>query len=510
MVVKNSPVTGENVGTFSVGGAEQVAQAVGRARAAAPAWSALTVAERIGQLDRFGRLVSDRMDSIVDVITADTGKPRVEAVMTELLSVPLFLQYFRENAAKVLGRRRVGLPLVFQPRRAWVDSFPMGVVAVISPWNFPFQLAVIPVLTALVAGNTVVLKPSEVTPRVSLLISELFRLAALPEGVVEVVHGDGSTGAALCDADIDKIFFTGSVATGRKVMAAAARRPIPVELELGGKDAMIVCADAPIERAVRGALWGGLVNAGQACVSVERILVVDAIHDAFVEALKREVERLRSGGPDEQADIGPMASPPQLGVVERHVRQAVDAGARVLTGGHRIDRPGDFYAPTLLVDVDETMDIYRDETFGPVLPVMRVRDEDHAVELANRHQYGLTASVWTRDSARGIALASRIHAGQVLVNDVISSVGNPVLPFGGVKASGIGRYHGPEGLLSFVHTRAILSAPTWFDGEPWWYPYAGKYEPAVDLFRHLASGRLSRAVGSLARMARQGRTNETP
>jgi len=507
MFVKNSPVTGEKLGEFPVSTAEQVELAVSRARMAAPAWGALSVEQRLRHIDRFVRLVTERVESIVDIISADTGKPRMEALMTEVLSVPLFQSWFDQHAHKVLASRSVSTPLVFQPRRAWVEYFPMGVVAVISPWNFPFQLAVIPVLSALVAGNTVVLKPSEVTALTSSMLAELFRQAGLPEGVVEVVQGDGTTGAALCAANIDKIFFTGSVATGRRVMAAAAMRPIPVELELGGKDAFIVLEDAPLQRAARAAAWGGLLNAGQMCVSVERILVADAVHDEFVELLRKAVAEITVGGPDEDADMGPLTFERQLLTLDRHIRDALERGAKAICGGPDVlQRPGQFMAPTILTDVDESMDVYREESFGPVLPVIRVRDEAHAIELANRHQYGLTASVWTRDTARGRRVASQIQAGQVTINDIVSGVGNPTLPFGGVKASGFGRYHGAEGLLSFVHVRAVTSSPAWFDSEPFWFPYAGKYETALELFRHIAAGRLTRAVGSLTKLARTGRT----
>ena len=240
----------------------------------------------------------------------------------------------------------------------------------------------VPTVSALIAGNTVVLKPSEVTPLTGEIMDEIFRRIGLPRGVVEVIQGEGSTGAALCEADVDKLFFTGSVATGRKVMAAAAKKPIPVELELGGKDAMIVCADANLERAARAAVWGGLVNCGQMCISVERIFVEDAVHDRFVTLLEREVDKVRVGGPDEHADMGPMTFPRQLETVERHLRGAIAAGAKVLRGGKRLDRPGQFFAPTLITEVTTDMEIYREETFGPVLPVVRVKDADEAVRLS--------------------------------------------------------------------------------------------------------------------------------
>ncbi len=333
-------------------------------------------------------------------------------------------------------------------------------------------------------------------------IDEIFRRIGLPRGVVEVVQGDGSTGAALSEAEVDKIFFTGSVATGRKVMAAAAKKPIPVELELGGKDAMIVCADANLERAARAAVWGGLVNCGQACISVERILVEDSVHDRFLALLERYVDQVRVGGPEEHAEMGPLTFGKQLETVERHVKSAIEAGARIVRGGERLDRPGQFYAPTLVADVTPEMDIYREETFGPVLPVIRVRNADEAVRLANEHQYGLTGSVWTSDVDEGLALASRMECGQVMVNDVIAVTGNPALPFGGVKNSGFGRYHGPEGLLSFTHTKAIMVNRGKLDFEPFWFPYRDKYDAMSMAFHGLIAGNLPKALVALTKLRR--------
>ena len=289
-------------------------------------------------------------------------------------------------------------------------------------------------------------------------------------------------------------------------MAAAAERPIPVELELGGKDAMIICEDAPLERAARACVWGGVMNAGQMCVSVERVLVADAVHDRFVALVDEELARVRMGSSGED-DIGPMVTADQRAIVERHVDDARALGATVVRGGSRPALEGCFYAPTLITGVTEAMEIYREETFGPVLPVIRVADEDEAVRLANDHKYGLTASVWTRSARRGLALASRVEAGHVNVNDLVASVGNPALPFGGVKASGFGRYHGDEGLLTFCHQRAIMAQRAWMPREPYWFPYRGKYAEALPIFRALLRRRLYRALGPLLRLLRGDASN---
>lgn len=509
-IEKHDPSTGELLGTFPFGTPEDVAAAVARAREAFPAWRDAGLDERLAILGQLATVIRDQGEGLAHRMSADTGKPLLDSLMTELISVALFLDYYRKLAPKVLRRRKVKTPLVFQGKKSYVEYFPMGVVGIISPWNFPLQLSMIPAISALIGGNTVVLKPSEVTPITGEVIRELFAAIDLPEGAMEVVQGDGSTGAALVEADIDMVFFTGSVATGRKVMAAAAQKPIPVELELGGKDPMIVCGDANLRRAARGATWGGLLNCGQICTSVERIFVVESVHDRFVELLREEVARVKVGGPENQdCDMGPMTFPPQLNTVERHVREAQEAGARALCGGKRLEGPGQFFEPTVLVDVRPDMSIYREETFGPVLPVIKVKDEEEAVALANDHEYGLMASVWTGDVNRGMALASRLECGQVIVNDVLIGNANPAIPFGGVKKSGIGRYHGPEGLTTFQHRRAIMAGKDGADYEPFWFPYAGKYDDIRRVFELLIEGKLVRTLGPIRRLAKlTARTDE--
>ena len=500
---KRSPVTGERLADFHVTSEAEVRAAVARARSAFGSWRETTLARRMELLLRIKEVVRTHGEEYARRISEDTGKPLVDSLLTELMSVPLFLDYYKKEAPRVLARKKVAGNILFPGKTSYVEHFPIGVVAIISPWNFPFQLSMVPVVSALIAGNTVLLKPSEVTPITGEIIREIFQRIGLPTGVVEVLQGDGSTGAALCECDVDKIFFTGSVATGRRVMAAAAKKPIPVELELGGKDAMIVCADAHLERAAKAAAWGGLVNCGQMCVSVERIFVEAKVHDRFVELLLREVERVRVGGPDEEADVGPMTFPKQLDTVDRHVKDAIEKGAKVLTGGKRLDRPGQFYAPTLLTGVRPDMEIYREETFGPVLPVVKVSSLDEALRMANEHQYGLVGSVWTSDTKKGIAIASRMECGQVTVNDVIVSVGNPALPFGGVKNSGFGRYHGPEGILAFTNQKAIMVDGGRLKTEPFWFPYAGKYDPMKDVFHGLLGGNLPKVVMGLFRLRKK-------
>ncbi len=497
---KYSPVTGEKLGEYKISTAEEVDAAVARAKQAFPGWRATPLKERLRILAQIKDIVREDGEYFVDKISEDTGKPRFDSMLTELISIPLFIEHYEKTAAGVLGRKRVKNPLMFPFKKSYIEHFPIGVIAVIAPWNFPFQLSMIPVISALIAGNTAVLKPSEVTPITGDIVKEIFDRTDLPEGVFEMVHGDGSTGAALTHADVDKIFFTGSVATGRKVMAAAAKKPIPVELELGGKDAFIVCHDANLKRAANACVWASMINCGQMCTSVERVFVVESVYDEFMKMVLDQVKKIRVGGPDEDADMGPITFTNQLKIIERHIEAARNDGATIEFGGNAIERDGQFFEPTVLTGVTEDMDIYRDETFGPVMPVIKVKSEEEAIRMANNHKYGLTGSVWTSDIKRGIELASRMESGQCSVNDVVQSVGNPVLPFGGVKESGIGRYHGDEGLLSFTHTKAIMVDYGKLNHEPFWFPYEGKYPDLVNAFKGLLDGNLPKALFNLVKM----------
>lgn len=487
VIEKFSPINDEKLGEFPISTPEEVQQAVARARAALPAWRARTLEERFELLDRMRAIIDRRGEEFARRISEDTGKARLDALMTELLVVPLFIDHYRRHAARILGEKKVWPGMLFPGKKAHIEYFPMGVIGIISPWNFPFQLSMVPVISAIIGGNTVVLKPSEVTPLTGELMRELFSEARVPEGVIEVVQGDGSTGAALVEADIDMVFFTGSVATGRKVMAAAAKKPIPVELELGGKDAMIVCADANLKRAARGAIWGALINGGQMCTSVERLFVVESVHDKFVEMLRQEIDAIVVGD-TEDVDMGAITFPPQLKIIEKHIEEATRKGAKILSGGQRLERPGMFFAPTLMTDISPDMEIYREETFGPVLPVIKVKDEEEAIRLANEHQYGLTGSVWTNDIEKGRRIASQMECGQVGINDLVQSVGNPKLPFGGVKSSGFGRYHGEEGLLTFMNAKAVMIAGGRISNEAVWFPYRGKYAHMTELFHAVLGG----------------------
>jgi acyl-CoA reductase-like NAD-dependent aldehyde dehydrogenase len=490
------PRTGSLLAVVPDQDAEEVRAAIGRARAAFGAWSSLTYKERSAHLMRVRDGMLDRADELVGVICAETGKQRAEAVSTELMVVCEMVEWYAKHGEAVLRTRSVG-PGTLAHKKAWKRYEPLGVIGVISPWNYPFTLSMTPVLTALFAGSTVVLKPSEVTPTVGLAIGELFADDVWGE-VVQVVTGGGSTGEALVRGGVDKVVFTGSVRTGKKVMAAAADTLTPVLLELGGKDPMIVCADADLDRAAKGAVWGSFQNSGQTCMSVERVYVERAVHDRFVEKVVAEASRIRQDA--DGGDIGSMTFAPQIDTVERHLADAVDKGAKVLLGGTRRDRPGLWFDPTVVVDADHSMQLMTEETFGPVMAIMSVSDPEEALRLANDSIYGLNSSVWTSDSDLGVSLANRLQAGSVCINDCLVSYGVPGLPFGGVKQSGIGRVHGAEGLREFSQLKAVLSSRVGLSREPWWFPVPkGMDKLAIRALRLRFGSTMKARLGGLTR-----------
>jgi len=468
-----SPATLAPLGELEIDDASAVRDAVDRARKAQTDWKEAGFAQRSYHLERAARLLAVNPDAFVERIVVETGKPATEALVTEILTAADALQFYAKRARHILADRTVPVHL-FKTKKLRVVHRPVGVVGIITPWNFPFLLALNPCAQALVAGNAVVLKPSEVTPDSGRLVAELWKEAGVPEGVFQIVQGDGETGGALLEAGVDKIHFTGSVATGRRVAEICGRNLVPCTLELGGKDPMIVCEDADLERAARGAVYGAFSNAGQVCISTERVYVVDAVADAFTRRVVEETALLRQGDRGE-FEVGPMIRAEQLAIVEQHVRDAVAKGARVLAGGRRNpDYAGLFFEPTVLDDVTHDMQIMREETFGPVLPIMRVRDEDEAVAFANDSAYGLNANVWTRSRRRGTAIAKRIDSGCAVVNDCMITYGVTEAPFGGVKQSGIGRVNGEQGLLGMCHTRSILIDRLGGRSEPAWYPYTAR------------------------------------
>ena len=456
-----NPATGEVVATVPDLGADEVAAAVARAREAQPAWEELGFEGRAEVLVAARRWMGANAERVIETIVSETGKSWDDAEFTEITYGTDALAFWAAKAPEYLADEDVESANPFvRGKRLIVRYAPVGVVGVIGPWNYPLTNSFGDCIPALAAGNAVVMKPSELTPLTSLLMAEMLAESGLPDGVFGVVTGGGETGAALID-EVDFVHFTGSVETGKKVMARAAQTLTPVGLELGGKDPMIVLADADLERAANAAVAYGMGNSGQTCISVERVYVEEPVHDDFVGLVTEKVAALRQGAPAGagSVDVGAITFPHQLDVISSHVADAVEKGARVVVGGKAADGPGRFYEPTVLTDVDHSMLCMRDETFGPTLPVMRVPDADEAVRLANEGAYGLAASVWTRDVVRGEQLARRVEAGACCVNDAQINYAALELPMGGWKSSGLGTRHGADGIRKYTKRQSILVTP---------------------------------------------------
>ena len=470
-----NPATGELITYVPNLAANEIAEMVARARAAQPGWEALGFEGRGRVFRRAQKWMLDNADRVIDVVTSETGKTVEDVQVADLGLTVSALGFWPKQGPKYLADERV--PSWSNPttigKKLVVRYAPLGVVGVIGPWNFPITNSFGDCIPALMAGNSVVLKPSEVTPLSSLLMDEMMRQCGIPDGVFQVATGDGATGAALI-GEVDCLMFTGSTATGRKVAKAAAEALIPCYLELGGKDPMIVCADADIERAANAASYYSMNNAGQVCISVERVYVEAPVYDEFVERVTDNIRVLRQGGPaggPGTVDVGAVIFPPRIEIVDDHVRDAVEKGATVLTGGHIRPGAGRFYEPTVLVDVDHSMKCMTEETFGPTLPIMKVPDTEAAVKLANDSPYGLQASVWTRDIARGEALARRMEAGVVCVNDAQINYTALNLPMGGWKTSGIGTRHGANGIRKYCKVQSLLVTRRALKREVFMFPY---------------------------------------
>jgi acyl-CoA reductase-like NAD-dependent aldehyde dehydrogenase len=498
-IVSVNPATGEVLRELQCAGDSEVQAAVARARMAQGAWVGIGVRRRIVVLREFQRRLHEKKSETAEAVTREAGKPVGEALTTEVLVVLDAARFLIDNAHRLLRDEVVPHGnIATKLKSGRLIREPYGVVGIISPWNYPFSIPATETLAALVAGNAVVLKPSEVTPLVALELASLLHAAGVPEHIFQVVVGDGATGAALIHSQIDKLVFTGSVVTGKSIAVAAAERLLPVVLELGGKDPMLVLDDADVDVASSAAVWGAFVNAGQTCLSVERCYVQRKLYEAFLKACVAKTKKLCVGhGLDRETDIGPMIHERQLRIVESHVEDAVARGARVLAGGSRLPELGrNFYRPTVLADVTHEMRLMREETFGPVLPVMAFDDDDEAVRLANDSEFGLAASVFTRDNARGERLARRIGAGTVMVNDVVSCFGISEAPHGGVKSSGLGRAHGRFGLEEMTRLKYLD-----FDLVPgmkkvWWYGYGARFVRQMEGFLDM---RFARRLGKRLR-----------
>jgi len=480
-----NPATQQINAQFAVTQPADLPAIFARARSAQKEWGARPMRERCAMLRHLRDAIFARRDEITDVITREAGKPRVEAIFAEVLLALDTADFLARQAPRWLRPERVPHHnLAMKAKSGWLEFDPLGVVAIISPWNYPFSIPMAQVIPALATGNAVLLKPSELTPWSGQLIAELVEQAKFPPGLVQVLQGRGDLGAAIIEAGPDKVFFTGSVATGQRIAEACATKLIPSVLELGGKDAMIVLADADLEIASSAAVWGGFMNCGETCISVERIYVEQPAAERFTQLCVEKTRKLRIGpATDPDAEIGPMIRLTQLEKVEAQLHDAVERGAQVLTGGNRRpDLGANFLQPAVVTNVDHSMQLMREETFGPVIAIRSVATADEAVALANDSPFGLSASVWTTDNGRGREIASRIRAGSVMINDVASYYGITEAPHGGPGSSGWGHTHSRLGLLEMVRVKYIDVDRLPRIAKSWWFGYTAELAAAANAF----------------------------
>jgi acyl-CoA reductase-like NAD-dependent aldehyde dehydrogenase len=464
-----SPINGHLLGEYAISSADEIKASVERARCAGQAWQQLSVAKRCQHIAALSPLILSQLDSICEQLCQTTGKVRTEALLGEIYPVLDLLAYYVKHAPKVLQERAVFTsPLSFPASTAHIEFHPYGVVAILAPWNFPFQLAIIPMITALIAGNAVILKASELSLPINALLLELFQQLALPEHLVQTLVGDGSVGEQLIDAGPDLVFFTGGLQTGRAVMQRAAQHPIPVLLELGGKDAMIIFADAQLSRASHAVMYGAFSNSGQICISIERLYIEHHCFDDFLQQLQNELATLTIGH-GEYGDVGTITSARQFALVEAHYHDALTKGA---CASGPLERHGNYVKPVILWNVHTEMRIMQEETFGALVAVLPFNTEAEVIKRVNDCQFGLNASIWSQDLSKATRVAKQLEVGGWVVNDVIKNVGHPQLPFGGVKKSGFGRYHGAEGLRAFSYSVSTMINRSRLAKEPNWFPYS--------------------------------------
>jgi acyl-CoA reductase-like NAD-dependent aldehyde dehydrogenase len=445
------PGNGQLLATYPVQGADEVTQVVARAHEAADWWRGQGWDGRRRHLRAWKGVLARRMHELAELVHQENGKPHADGILEITLAID-HIEWAAKHAPKVLGPKRVSAGMMAANQAASVEYQPFGVIGVIGPWNYPVFTPMGSLAYALAAGNAVVFKPSEFTPGVGRWLEHAWQMA-VPErpDVLQVITGLGDTGAALCRSGVDKVAFTGSASTGKKVMAACAENLVPVLMECGGKDAMIVDDDADVSAAADAALWGGLSNAGQTCIGIERVYATEKVYDEFVARITEQAGALRAGS-DAEASYGPITMPAQVDIIKRHVADALARGGRALTGG---GADGAYVEPTVLVDVPEDSAAVREETFGPTITVARVRDAEEALERTNATSYGLAGAVFSGSARRGMEIARKMRSGMTSVNSVIAFASVPGLPFGGVGDSGFGRIHGPDGLKEFTRAKAI-------------------------------------------------------
>ena len=489
--IKN-PITNKKLYDIEESSTLQVEQVFETARKLHPVLKNMPVEKRVQEISKINDYIIANREEIITRIVEETGKSRFDALSSEILEVSDTIDYFKKVAPKLLKDKKIHTPIILMGKKSKVVFEPLGTILIITPWNYPFYQMLLPSILAFLSGNASIIKPSEITPLKG-LIEKILNESGFIKDAIQVIYGGKETGKQLIDAKPDKIHFTGSVLTGKKIMEQAAKHLIPVDLELGGKDPAIVFEDVNIERTANGLLWGSFTNCGQSCTSIERVYVQENIYDELIAKLTYNIGKMKLSDENRKytapgdCDMGCMTSEAQTLLVEAHILDAVQKGAKVLTGGKRIQGSLHF-PPTLLVDVNRTMKIVTEETFGPVLPVMKFKTENEAVQLANDSSYGLSASVWSKDLKRAERVAKKIEVGNVSINNCMLTEANPALPFGGLKNSGFGRTKGEWGLFSFVNIKSIIIDKQSSIIEPHWYPHStGKYNLLTNLIIFLFS-----------------------
>jgi succinate-semialdehyde dehydrogenase/glutarate-semialdehyde dehydrogenase len=473
-IVSYNPATEREVGTASALDGDGATAAVEAANQAFPEWSHTPVRERQKIIGRWREIMLEESDELARLVSAEGGKPITEARLVDVFPGLETLSYYSKNLSKLLAFKKVKpYQLLFAHWTAGYRFDPLGVMAVITPWNYPVGIPMAEIVPAVGAGNTVVFKPASATVLTGLLLGDMARRAGFPPGVINTVALPGSATDVLLDhPDIVKVLFTGSVEVGRHVARRCAERIVPAQLELGGKDAAVVAADAALERTARGLVWGAFVNSGQTCASIERAYIERPLYNRLLERVVELTSEIRVGDPSlPDTDMGPLTTKGQLDIVARQVEEAVDAGARALTGGKKPEGPGFFYPPTVLVDVDEDMEVVWEETFGPVLPLIPVDSVEEGIRRANRSKFGLSASGWTRSRATAQRLQRELDAGVVTINDHAVAFVEATGSWGGVRESGIGRTHGAFGMHELVNVKYVARDPGTDQAMPWYYPY---------------------------------------
>jgi len=495
-----NPATGKKIGTKKTMTEKQVLDAYKKACQKSFSFRKTSISQRVNEISKIKRYIVENMEYIVEELSKDLGKTKSEALLMEVFPVLDCIKYYEKNAENILRNKKIKTPIALMGKKSFVFYEPLGTVLIISPWNFPFNLSLIPIISAVLAGNTVVYKPAEDATYSATIIEKILKESGFEEDVVTFIYGKSSEiGDALIEGRPNKIFLTGSTATGKIIMEKAAKYLIPVELELGGKDPMIVFDDANITRAANAATWGSLLNCGQACIALERIYVQEKVYDDFVKKVVANVKKVKQGWDTKgDVDIGSITGSNQIKIIKDQIKDAKAKGAKILIGGNVKDM---FFEPTVLVNVDHSMKIMREETFGPVISIMKFKTEEEAINLANDSSYGLNASVWTADKEKALRVSGEIVTGGVAINNALTSSANFALPFGGAKQSGIGRYHGPYGLHAFSNIKAVMYEKGSKDQDIQWYPFRkDKYKRFLATFKSLFSEKTMDKIKGLPNM----------